>query len=226
MRGTERWSCSGQACALPGDSPTGASGCRARLAPAPAVAGPPPQRPPMPRDASWTRLPASRQVCLSPCEDHRERGRNATHCPGRPPHPQGHPKILPNRSVESIFGTHPYARSLCRPSGLTARARPKARPYRRAANLPLVDDPPWCAIPISYAGFAPGIWRFCTDRHRRPCPLTPVFTGNKMVKECRRHTQVTSRQDGARRTGLCRSSGVGLPAIFPPRMPDSPDRAG
>jgi hypothetical protein len=45
------------------------------------------------------------------------RGRNAAHCPGRPLRPQGHPKILSNRSAERIFRTHPCRRSLWRPSG-------------------------------------------------------------------------------------------------------------
>jgi hypothetical protein len=43
--------------------------------------------------------------------------RNAAHCLGRSLHQQGHPKIVSNRSAERIFGTHPCARSLYRPSG-------------------------------------------------------------------------------------------------------------
>ncbi len=39
-------------------------------------------------------------------------GRSAAHCPGRPLHPQGHPRILSNRSAERIFRTHPCTRSL------------------------------------------------------------------------------------------------------------------
>ena len=34
-------------------------------------------------------------------------GRNAAHCPGRPLQRQGHPKIVSNRSAETIFRTHP-----------------------------------------------------------------------------------------------------------------------
>ena len=43
--------------------------------------------------------------------------RNAAHCPGGPLHPHRHSKIFSNRFAESIFGTHPCARSLCRPCG-------------------------------------------------------------------------------------------------------------
>jgi hypothetical protein len=84
----------------------------------------------------------NRQVRQSPDESHEDQGRNAAHCPGRPLHPQGHPKILSDRSAESIFRTHPCARSLCRPSGPDGEGQaggqaPKARgePPRRAGYI-------------------------------------------------------------------------------------------
>ena len=41
---------------------------------------------------------------------------------GPPLHPQGHPKILSNRSAESILRPHPCARSLCGTLGQSLRA--------------------------------------------------------------------------------------------------------
>jgi hypothetical protein len=62
-----------------------------------------------------------------------------TQCPGVPLHRQGHPKILSNRSAESIFGTHPNGRrSLCTPSGHKPRARPE--PARTGCG----PSPVWC----------------------------------------------------------------------------------
>jgi hypothetical protein len=60
-------------------------------------------------------------------------GRNAAHCPCRPLHPQGHPTILSNRSAERIVGTHPCARSHCRPGGPDGegQAKGQARNARR-----------------------------------------------------------------------------------------------
>jgi len=99
-----------------GRQPYGRGGCRVLLSrhrppPVPAVMSP------MRRGAS-----RSRPSCVAPDTPIAARrsqppGRNAAHCPARPLHPQGHPKILSNRSAESIFGTHPCARSLCRPGG-------------------------------------------------------------------------------------------------------------
>jgi hypothetical protein len=67
-------------------------------------------------------------------------GRNAAHCPGRPLHPQGHLKILSNRSAKPAPQKASSGTTLARgasadPEGLTARARPEARPEARAANL-------------------------------------------------------------------------------------------
>jgi hypothetical protein len=62
-------------------------------------------------------------------------GRNAAHCPGQPLHLQGHPKILSNRFAESIFGTHPCTRSLCRPGGPDGEGQARGQARKRAANL-------------------------------------------------------------------------------------------
>jgi hypothetical protein len=67
-------------------------------------------------------------------------GRNAAHCLGRPLHPQGHPKILSNRTAKTAPQKASSGPALARgasavPAGLTARARPEARPEARAANL-------------------------------------------------------------------------------------------
>ena len=49
---------------------------------------------------------------------------------------QGHPKIVSNRFAEMIFVTRPLsAGTSTDPADLTARARPEARPDRRAADL-------------------------------------------------------------------------------------------
>jgi hypothetical protein len=60
-------------------------------------------------------------------------GWGAAHCPGRPLHPQGHPKILSNRSAQTAPQKASSGPTLARgasadPAGLTARARPEARP--------------------------------------------------------------------------------------------------
>ena len=60
------------------------------------------------------------------------RGRNAAHCPGQLLQP---PTVLriPLRGTCLRRAVDPG--DLCRPAGLTARARPKARPVARVANL-------------------------------------------------------------------------------------------
>ena len=73
-------------------------------------------------------------------QESQAQGRNAAHCPGRPLHPQGHPKILSNRSAKPAPQKASSGPTLARgasadPAGLTARARPEARPDGRAANL-------------------------------------------------------------------------------------------
>ena len=61
-------------------------------------------------------------------------GRNAAHCPGRPLQRQGCPKIVsPLRRND--FGPPLSPETSASPAGLTARARPEARPETRAANL-------------------------------------------------------------------------------------------
>ena len=74
-------------------------------------------------------------------------GRNAAHCPGRPLRVQGHPKILSNRSAKPAPQKGSSGPTLARgasaaPAGLTARARPEARPETRAANLRGLDSTP------------------------------------------------------------------------------------
>jgi hypothetical protein len=81
-----------------------------------------------------------RHVRQSPCQRSQTPGRNAAHCPRRPLHPQGHPKILSNRSAKTAPQKASSGPTLARgasadPAGLTARARPEARPIKRAANL-------------------------------------------------------------------------------------------
>jgi len=109
-------------------------------APAPAAAGPR-RHAPMPCHTSRARPSRSRRVRRSPCERSQPPGRNATHCPGRPLHPQGHPKILSTRSAKTAPQKASSGPTLARgasvdPAGLTARARPEARPEARAANPP------------------------------------------------------------------------------------------
>jgi hypothetical protein len=65
----------------------------------------------------------------------RSRSRNAAHCPGRPLRTQGHPKILSNAPQKASSGPALACGASADPAGLTARARPEARPGRRAANL-------------------------------------------------------------------------------------------
>jgi len=59
--------------------------------------------------------PASAPGVPAPGESRRHRAGTPRIVWAGPLHEQGHPKILSNRSAESIFGTHPCARSLCRP---------------------------------------------------------------------------------------------------------------
>jgi len=117
-----------------GRKPYGAASCRARLPgtgprAVPAVA---------PKCRTCKRCPAA---CLGarrlpPDEESQWRGRNAAHRTERPLHPQGHPKILSNRFAESIFGTHPCARSLCRPGGPDGEGQANGQAPKHAANLP------------------------------------------------------------------------------------------
>ena len=97
-------------------------------APAPAAAGPR-RHAPMPRHTSRARPSRSRRVRRSPCERSQPPGRNAAGYPGRPLQRQGHPHPL--RDARPLS-----AGASADPAGLTARARPKARPQIRAANLP------------------------------------------------------------------------------------------
>jgi hypothetical protein len=71
------------------------------------------------------------QVRPSPSKSHSSSGRNAAHCPGRPLRRQG--RSL--RSRRQGDGRKRLPLTSAAPAGLTARARPKARPERRAAHL-------------------------------------------------------------------------------------------
>jgi hypothetical protein len=91
--------------------------------------------------ASTTTRPYPRAECADRHVKMSQRpGRNAAHCLGRPLHPQGHPKILSTRSAKTAPQKASSGPTLARgasadPAGLTARARPEARPETRAANL-------------------------------------------------------------------------------------------
>jgi hypothetical protein len=97
----------------------------------------PPYRP-MPHPAAGPGRHIAR-VAPSPGKS-RSAGRNAAHCPGRPLHPQGHPKILSNRCAERIFRTHPCTRSLWRPSGPDGKGQARGQAPGRAPN-PHIDAP-------------------------------------------------------------------------------------
>ena len=120
-----------------GRKPYGAASCRARH---------PGDRPPaVPAVSRCARQLHDQTVILGPgariaVKMSQPAGRNAAHCPDRPLHPQGHPKILSNRSAKTApqkasSGPTLACGASADPAGLTARARPEARPGTRAANL-------------------------------------------------------------------------------------------
>jgi hypothetical protein len=83
--------------------------------------------------ASTTARPsASRQVRQSPGECPQRPGRNAAHCPGRSLQPQ---RCFASRCAGRACGAPLTPETSASPAGLTARARPEARPVWRAANL-------------------------------------------------------------------------------------------
>ena len=91
--------------------------------------------PPYPAAApasTTTRPSASRQICRSPGECHSGRYRNAAHCPYWPLQPQ---RCSASRCAGRACGAPLTLETSASPAGLTARARPEARPDRRAANL-------------------------------------------------------------------------------------------
>jgi hypothetical protein len=111
-----------------------------RRGPLPAATMPrtPPQQTPR-RNAPWVTRSASlagpvgtRHVRQPPDECHKHRGRNAAHCPGWPLQPQ---RCFASRCAGRACGAPLTLETSASPAGLTARARPKARPYWRAANL-------------------------------------------------------------------------------------------
>jgi hypothetical protein len=81
----------------------------------------------------------SRQMRRSPDERSQSPGRNAAHCPGWPLQRQGHPKIVSkNASQKRSSGPTLDPGASTSPAGLTARARPEARPGN-ARGEPLID---------------------------------------------------------------------------------------
>ena len=65
-------------------------------------------------------------------------GRNAAHCPGRPLRRNG---ALASRCAGRACGAPLTPETSASPAGLTARARPEARPEGRAANLSNARQP-------------------------------------------------------------------------------------
>jgi hypothetical protein len=88
---------------------------------------------PVSRDASRTRPRASCHERPSPSERSQVTGRNdAAHCPGRLLRPQ---RCFASRCAGRACGAPLTLETSADPAGLTARAKPKARPDMRAANL-------------------------------------------------------------------------------------------
>ena len=86
---------------------------------------------PVPRDTSRTRPSALRHVHPSPGERSQVHGRNAAHCPGRLLQPQ---RCFASRCAGRACGAPLTLETSADPAGLTARARPEARPGTRAAR--------------------------------------------------------------------------------------------
>jgi hypothetical protein len=120
-----------------------------RRGPLPAAPMPraPPQHAPAvtlrgcPRSASWQDR-SSHARCAIAGERSQAADRNAAHCTGRPLHTQGHSKILSSCSAKTAPQKASSGPTLVRgatadPAGLTAGARPEARPHRRAAKPPV-----------------------------------------------------------------------------------------
>jgi len=102
--------------ALPGGSPTGAAAA-AHDCPATGRSRSRPQRPPMPRDASWSRPSASRHVCQSPCESHRARDGTPRIVRVGPSNVKGTRRSFLTASQKLSSGPTLERWSLCRPSG-------------------------------------------------------------------------------------------------------------
>jgi hypothetical protein len=91
-----------------------------------------PRRIPLPRSPAprpgrhrCARYSGSREDVTAP-------GRNAAHCPGWPLQPQ---RCFASRYAGRACGAPLTPETSASPAGLTARARPEARPETRAANL-------------------------------------------------------------------------------------------
>ena len=73
-----------------------------------------------------------RSCCAAAAKGSQAQGRNAAHCPGWPLQRQ---RCFASRCAGRACGAPLTLETSASPAGLTARARPKARPETRAANL-------------------------------------------------------------------------------------------
>jgi hypothetical protein len=118
-----------------------ASSCAMAHRRGPLPAAPMPRTPPQHRprrNAPWVKRSASwpGRSSRAQCADRRMKasspGRNAAHCPGWPLQPQ---RCFASRYAGRACGAPLTLETSASPAGLTARARPEARPRARAANL-------------------------------------------------------------------------------------------
>jgi hypothetical protein len=157
-------------------------GCRAQHSRRPAACGPrriPLPHPPAPRLGHHPRAGAPGTVKMS-----KPAGRSAAHCPGWPLQPQ---RCSASRCAGRACGAPLTPETSASPAGLTARARPQARPETRAANLPVVDVTvyrPSMTLAISIA-----------DTVRQP------RSDSGLAHRCRQHSALGS---GSRRHGTQR----------------------
>jgi len=87
--------------------------------------------------ASTTARPSVSCQCAVTREDVTSTGRDAAHCPGWPLQPQ---RCFASRCAGRACGAPLTLETSASPAGLTARARPEARPSKRAANLSWVAN--------------------------------------------------------------------------------------
>ena len=118
------------------DSASSRAAARRADAPHPAAAHPRRYAPRVARSASWPGRSSRARCADRPYEMSQATGRNAAHCPGWPLQRQGHPKIVSNRSAETIFRTPPLsAGDLCQPSRPDGKGQAEGQARTRAANL-------------------------------------------------------------------------------------------
>jgi hypothetical protein len=112
--------------------------------------------------------------------------RNAAHCPGRPLQRQGHPEIVSKPLRRNDLRDPPLsAGASADPAGLTARARPEARPDRRAANVHTTGQ----------------LWRLATGRVTLVTLETFLLPGRIV-----RSSRVSDPPTGRMRSGLSNAS--------------------